>query len=231
MTDQLHRTLARLHREVSALYFVLLLMALVVVTRIGFLLYKAEVEEIWPLLPPLIALLAAVLVSRTANRVIVHADSVRMDDRKRAIVQTTHHLIAITQDLESRVNYARKIFEEGGRPAIALVKIAESIESRYETLLQRDAYTYLPGNLVDIIAKMSGTIYGLSTLAAGIDKTLGGAAAAAAKMPAGRDTPIVAQLDGTLKEISKLIDGLFELRYSVDGKKHERKTAHGASET
>ncbi|SFM36074.1 hypothetical protein SAMN05421863_102520 [Nitrosomonas communis] len=93
----------------------------------------------------------------------------REDEHRKKIVQTTHHLIAITQDLLGRIWYVRKIFNEAENyPLYILPKIAASIEDRYETLLERDAYQYLPASCVDIITRISGNIYGISIVAQGI---------------------------------------------------------------
>ncbi|PKO77739.1 MAG: hypothetical protein CVU21_06745 [Betaproteobacteria bacterium HGW-Betaproteobacteria-15] len=57
---------------------------------------------------------------------------------------------------------------EGNRPLGALTQNADTIEKRYEALYDRELYRFLPGDVIDAIGAMSGSMFGLSALVAGI---------------------------------------------------------------
>ncbi len=161
------------------------------------------------------------IVTLSAKRLIENGRIQREDDRRVEIVQVTHHLIAVSKDLKQRVGYAKELLTKGDKPAFVLVEIAKSIEARYESLYEKDLYKYLPGNCVDIITRISGSIYGIVTLATGINVLTS-------------NTPMV-QLKDILNngntnqssnenekinkledEIQDLIDKLFALRVSLE---------------
>jgi hypothetical protein len=217
MVHPLQRAFDSLNREIQALAIVLVLFVGVLVARVILLVYSEDIDEVWSLLPHLATVVASLLIARVANRVTVHADIGRANERNRDIVRTTHHLIAIAKDMRQRVGYLRTIFAEGGRPVVAMVQIAQSIEARYEVLLERDSYTYLPGNCVDLITRMSGDVYGIGVIAAGVNETLKGPAAALITVPPPeKNHGPIARLDALTKEIQALLDGLFALRRSID---------------
>lgn len=228
MAHPLQRAFDSLNREIRALAIVLVLFVGVLVARIMFLVRSDDIDKVWSLLPHLATVVASLLIARVANRVVVHADIGRTNEQNRDIIRTTHHLIAIAKDMHQRVGYLRKIFAEGGRPAIAMVQVAQSIEARYELLLERDSYTYLPGNCVDLITKMSGDVYGIGVIAAGINETLKGPAAALVSVPPPEKNQIpITRLDALTKEIDALLDGLFALRHSIDEDGHLQASKEG----
>lgn len=192
--------------------------------RAVILIYDCQYQDFWPLLTNVVPLLSVLVVVRVANRLISNGNILREDDRRQEIVRTTHHLIAITKDLLARVGYAKLIIAEGGRPTIALVQIVKSIEDRYETLLQRDGYKYLPGPCVDIITCISGDVFGIAVLAEGINKQAASDKPALAVMPIpasdnGHPSP---RFDDLMKNLQKLLDHLFELRLSVEVTKEKQ---------
>jgi hypothetical protein len=158
-----------------------------------------------------------------ANRQIYFGKIIREDDRRQEIARTTHHLIAITKDLLVKVDYLKTILIEGGRPYLAITQLSKSIEDRYETLLQRDAYRYLPGECINIITRMSGSIFGIGCLADSVKQSISDKPESALITILGKtDIPSSSSLDNLIVDIKALIDQLFILRNSIDVKEGKK---------
>jgi len=69
----------------------------------------------------------------------------------------------------AQVEYVKIMLASGKRPTFVFGKVTENIERRYETLLERDAYQFLPGKCFDIIINMSGSIFGIGARAEGLN--------------------------------------------------------------
>jgi hypothetical protein len=220
MIESIVNEYRRSDRDIDALTYVVIAFLVAFAVRAAILIYECRYQDIWPLLPQVVPLLAVLVVVRVANRLISNGNIIREDDRRQEIVRTTHHLIAITQDLRARVGYAKAMLTEGGRPPIAIVQIAKSIEDRYETLLQRDGYKYLPGSCVDIITRISGDIFGIGVLAEGVKQaTADKPALALMPMHTNGDHSPPPRLDDLMKDLQELLDCLFELRQSIEVEK------------
>lgn len=217
MIESLVKKYKRSDRDLDALTYVVIAFLLVFAGRAAILIYGSQYRELWKLLPQVVPLLSVLVVVRVANRLISNGNIIREDDRQQELVRTTHHLIAITTDLLAKVGYATTILTEGGRPHIVLIEIAKSIEDRYETLMQRDGYRFLPGPCIDIINRISSGIFSIRVLAAGMSIATADKAAIA-QMPVapngGRPPP--PGFDGLKKDLQELLDLLFELRKSID---------------
>lgn len=210
----------RSNRDIDALTYVVIAFLLLIIGRTAQLIYECQYQALWQLLPQAVPLLSVLVVVRVANRLLSNGIILREDDRRQEIVRTTHHLIAIAKDLKARVGYVKSTLTKGGRPSFALVQIAKSIEERYETLLERDAYKYLPGSCVDLITRMSGDIFGIMLLAEGVRQaTSDKPTFSLAPMPAGSDRQPPPRFDELMEEIQLLIDQLFEVRYSIEAAK------------
>ncbi|MGM9514240.1 hypothetical protein ACS5PK_08310 [Roseateles sp. DB2] len=208
-------------RDVTALGCVVALFLALLVGYAMWLGFERKYDELLKLMPQAIPLLSVLVVVRVANRALLNADIIRIDDRRQEIVRTTHHLIAIATDLKERVGYAKAMFIEGGRPIIAFVQISKSIEDRYEALLDRDAYKYLPGPCVDLISKMSADIFGISTLAGLVGlKISEKSELATSLMPANIAPEVSLRFDSLLAEIAEVIGHLFALRSSIEPAKN-----------
>ena len=168
MIESIVNEYRRSDRDINALTYVVIVFLGAFAGRAAILIYECRYQDLWSLLPQVVPLLSVLVVIRVANRLISNGKIIREDDRRQEIVRTTHHLIAITNDLRARVGFAKAMFTEGARTPIAIVQIANSIEDRYETLLQRDGYKYLPASCVDIITRISGDIFGIGVLAEGV---------------------------------------------------------------
>ncbi|MDR7271014.1 hypothetical protein J2X20_003672 [Pelomonas saccharophila] len=216
MIESLVKVYTRSDRDIGALTYVVVAFLTAFAVRAAMLVYERKFDDVWPLLPQAVPLLAVLVAVRVANRLLSNNNIIREDDRRQELVRTTHHLIAITKDLRARVGYAKAILTDGGRPRIALVQIAKSIEDRYETLLQRDGYRFLPGSCVDIITRISGDVFGIAALAEGIKQvTAAEPNSAFVLVPAKGDSPLSPQLDTLMADLQQLLDQLFELRDSI----------------
>jgi hypothetical protein len=220
MIESLVSDYKQVDRDIDALTYVVLTLLVLIIGRAALLIYESQFSALWQLLTYVVPLVSVLVVVRVANRLLLNGNIIREEDRRQEIVRTTHNLIAIANDLKARVGFVKTILAEGRIPLIALVQVAKTIEERYETLLHRDAYKYLPGACVDIITRMSGDIFGIGVLAEGLRLTT-------TEKPESALTPITANEDGSLpprldelmSEIQQLIDLLFEVRGSIEAKK------------
>jgi len=159
---------------------------------------------------------SALLVAFAGKRQIAHSTLIREDDRRQDIVRVTHHLLAIATDLNSHVTYFNTLLIKGDRPVFVLRELATTIENRYETLLERDAYKYLPGGAVDLICQMSGSIFGIRMLSYGLEKAITDQQLISINSVMLNREAQVNSVNHLLKEITKLIDHLYELRSALD---------------
>lgn len=218
MIESLIRDYKRSERDIKALIYAVVVLLAVIIFRAVQFSYESQYQALWQLIPQAIPLLSVLVVACVADRLLLNFKIIREDDRRQEVVRTTHHLIAITQDLQARVGYVKKMLTEGGRPSIAFIQIAKTIEARYETLLQRDAYRYLPGSYVDIIMRISGSIFGIVALAEGV-RTATSGKSALALMPVNNDLTLQPQFDDLMNDLELLLDQLFELRRSIEDTK------------
>ena len=203
-------------RDINVLVLVLVVLWLILVGRAMLFTYERNFEELWSLLAPAIPVIAAILVARVASRLIVNGQIIREDERRQDIVRISHHLIAITKDLKNRVSFVAKALE-GGTPMLAILQITESIENRYETLLERESYKYLPGSCVDIITSISGSIYGISLLSASFKQVAASSPIKALESTSNQNFERqISQLNNLVVDLQKLLDELFVLRYKVN---------------
>lgn len=212
------RIFKRLELQISLLTYFSLVMLAAVVFRGVQLAHLQKIDELWKLIAYASPLCAAILAARIANRAIVNDDLNRGNERRLEAVQMTHHLIVITQDMEGRVFSMLNTLRQGQRPLFLLPSLAKTIEERYEVLLERSPYKYLPGDCVDLITHMSGSIFGLARFADGIANSVPNANPLLS-LPAfqGLDNQEWTKpFDKLLQDLKTLIDRLFEIRKSID---------------
>jgi hypothetical protein len=99
---------------------------------------------------------------------------------------------------------------KGGLTPAGYIVICDSIEARYESYFEKDIYKHLPGDAVNIINSMSGSIMGIISAIAGLKANITNLGAV---LPPTTSPPPVEDL---LKEIKDLKDKLYELRTSID---------------
>ena len=63
---------------------------------------------------------------------------------------------------------------EDSRPLAAVRQNAEALQLRYESLYDRDLYRYLSGETINAITNLSGSLFGISALAAGLSSSMDG---------------------------------------------------------
>lgn len=215
--DRLVRKFERLDKDIEVLSNVLLVFIVLLFARVALLIYEHRFDELWAILAPMTALVAALLVARVATRLITNNNIIKEDDRRRDLVRVTHHLLAVAQDLLARVGYVKVLLSTGNRPVFALGEIVSTIERRYETLLERDSYQYLPGPSVDLIIRISGSIFGICTLARGLEKvTTDKPLASIDSVLLSDREQQVAKLGDLMDDLNKLIDQIYEVRGSID---------------
>lgn len=204
-------------RDVDALSWLLGCMVLVVVGRAIVVLYQAEYDLLWPMLPASIPIIAALLVVRVANRQITYGTLTRADDKRQDLVRVTHHLIAIIQDMRQRVGYLHSLLDGGKATPLVLDQITTTIERRYESLMEPDAYKYLPGPCIDIIVSISGSIFGLATMAKGVSQMAAANPIYSATGSVPQSSPeVISQLSKLKTDITRLLDGVYEVRNGVE---------------
>ena len=223
MIEVLVKKFDQIEKDVNVLTSALSLLMLLILLRAAYFLYAKDFESIWNLLGPLTPVTAGLLVSRIASRAIVHGQVQREDDRRREIVRVTHHLLAVTKDLKSRIGYFRKLMEEGDKPISLICSLAKSIEKRYETLFEREVYQLLPGKSIDLINNLSGSIYGILAKA----EVLGAASVSNSQVSirelAGITAASYAEKVSELQdEIQLLIDQIYDVRMALDIRNDEK---------
>jgi len=166
--QQLDLALSHAERDLRVIQAIVLTLLAVLLVYAADLIYKQDWQALLALLPPTTAACAAVLVAKTATRLLTYNMLIRAGDRSQDVVRCIHHSMALVNDLRSRVRYMKLALVEGNRPLGALTQNAETIEKRYEALYDRELYRFLPGDVSDAIGAMSGSMFGLSALVAGI---------------------------------------------------------------
>ncbi|RJE77590.1 hypothetical protein BGP78_00885 [Pseudoalteromonas sp. MSK9-3] len=152
-------------RDIKWLTWLLITYCCLVLFRIIYCLYNKDFNYLFEgakyLLPPLTTL----LVVNVANRLIINNRILETNEHRVETVQSTHHAIVIVKDLKAKVGYVKHCIENN-RPPIALVEVAARIEVRYESLFEHNLYKYLQGESIDLIARISGSIFGIQVFAA-----------------------------------------------------------------
>ncbi len=202
----LYRRLVLAERGLTGVQAVILVLLLFLLGYAAWLVCMRDWPTLVSLLPSAITACAALLVAKTATRLLTYNMLVRADDRAQDIVRVTHHSMAVINDLRSRVSYMKITLSEGHRPLVALTQNAETIQRRYETLYDRELYLYLPGSVIDAIGALSGAVFGLSTLVAAVASALDGKGHLI--IPSG-NTPDQLALVQAISNLESELDALF----------------------
>lgn len=166
--QQLDVAMSHAERDLRVIQAIVLALLAVLLGYAACLIYKQDWQALLALLPPTTAACAAVLVAKTATRLLTYNMLIRADDRSQDIVRCIHHSMALVNDLRSRIQYMKAALVKGDRPLAALTQNADAIEKRYEALYDRELYRFLPGDVSDAIGAMSGSMFGLSALVASV---------------------------------------------------------------
>ncbi len=154
--------LNKAERDVNALSYLVIVIFVSILGYSGVLIYQEEFGGALELLAPIITLVSVLLASRVASRLLGYNKITKVDDARRDAARVYHYLMAVNNDLTSRVQYAALMLREGKRPIVAFTKNVEVIEKRYEVFFDQEIYKYLNGESIDVICRMSGSIFGLS---------------------------------------------------------------------
>jgi len=204
-------------RDVNVLTNVLIFLLLAILFRAAYLIFNQELNTLWGLLSPFTSLAAALLVSKTASRLILNGQVIREDEKRQEVVRVTHHLMATTKDLKARVGYFKKLMVEGDKPIAIMLGLAKSIEQRYESLFEREPYKYLPGESVDLINNLSGSIYGIQSTAEILKNASATNPLILIKTLTGQTSEQYASMmDKLLTEIQTLIDQIYAIRIAIE---------------
>ncbi len=206
-----------LEKDVSALMiFSLFLITLFYIYAIYYL-WNRNLREVLAIVMPFGALISAVLVAKVASRLLTHNKITRAEDDHKDIVRITHHLIAIVSDLRNRVGFTVSSFRDGGRPLVVLIENAVAIEKRYEVLLDREAYRFLSGESVELIGRMSGSVFGLTVLTKALAEIFRDKVNAI--IPTSEDPTrekMIESLESLLKDLDLFEDQIRQLRGTVE---------------
>ncbi|BBN82028.1 hypothetical protein PA25_20130 [Pseudoalteromonas sp. A25] len=203
-------------RDIKWLTWLLITYCCLVLFRIIYCLYIKDFNYLFEgaksLLPPLTAL----LVVQVANRLIINNRILEENEQRVETVQSTHHAIVIVKDLKAKVGYVKHCIENN-RPPIALVEVAARIEMRYESLFERNLYKYLQGESIDLIARISGTIFGIQVFAEQLKQQITCKKELTLEnMPKLNSDKPLNSLDDLLNELDTLLDHLYEIREKIN---------------
>jgi len=171
--NALHLKLLLAERDLTCIQTVVLALLSFLLSYAAWLIYIRDWQTLAELVPPATASCAALLVAKTATRLLTYNMLVHADDRAHEIIRITHHSMAVINDLRGRVHYMKIALSEGNRPLVAITQNAEAIHNLYMSLYDRELYRYLPGNVIDTIVGLSGSVFGLSSLIAGVASAFG----------------------------------------------------------
>ena len=153
----------KLQNEILYLeYFAIFLLGFLTIKLINSL-YENGVKNSTSGLEVLGVIVSVLLISKVASRQIVHEDVSYENIRNKDIVRVTHRLIAVINDLKDKVAFLGKLISEGNKPLTALMQSTEDIKNGYKDLSDKEIYEFLKGDTIDLIASMSGHIFGLTT--------------------------------------------------------------------
>lgn len=154
----------KLQNEIRYLeYFAIFLLGFLSVNLIQSL-YENGVEKSISGFEVLGVLVSVLLISKVATRQMAHEDITHENTRNMSIVRVTHRLIAVIYDLKDKVTFLGKLISEGNKPLTSLRQSIDDIKEGYSSLSDKETYEFLKGETVDLIASMSGKVFGLVTI-------------------------------------------------------------------
>jgi len=118
-------------------------------------------------LQAIIPIAAAWLVLFIADRQLLIENQEKDKQSKLDTVKSLHYLIVIGRDLRARTKHFSFMLtkEEYYVLPHQLEALAIGIEKRYEEMLQeKDSYRFLPGDVLNKLLGLSGSIFGLTSL-------------------------------------------------------------------
>ncbi len=206
--SSIHETLSsfkRIDREIDVLSTLLVVLVGCVLLRIGWLLYGSRIGEIWTSVAVLGALMSALLISKSASRLLLHNQFYKEDERRRDIVRLTHHAMVILNNLTDLVGYVEHYISAGDKPAAVFVGATRAIEEKWSLFYDRDLNQLLTANAYKLVRDMSGSFFGLTSLGRGLESAL---SQQALLMPLPKNH-LSEAMGGNLAELKKQLDNLY----------------------
>lgn len=213
--DALLAEYSGLDRDIRALTILLVGMIFTAAMFAAWNIVKSDVEATWRTAQIIGVLVSALIISKTASRHICHAEIVRKNESDVSVVQRTHQAMAVIADLRQRVLYVKDFIKNSDKPLIALSRNVKSIEAHYQFFYNRNLYELLSPNAVKIIGSMSGTVFGLCTLAEALEHEHGLTAFVPSAKAMHNNGGMQESIDSLLNEIESLDGEIRKVRESI----------------
>lgn len=213
--DALLSEYSALDRDIRSLTILLVGMIFMAAMFTAWNIVKSDAEATWRTAQIVGVLVSALIISKTASRHICHAEVVRKDESDISVVQRTHQALAVIADLRQRVLYVKDFLQNSDKPLIALSRNVKSIETHYQFFYDRSLYELLSPNAVEIIGSMSGTVFGLCTLAEALEHDHGLTASVSYSNAMHNSSGMQESIDSLLNEIESLDGEIREIRGSI----------------
>jgi hypothetical protein len=136
--------------------------------------------------------------------------------RRQNIVRITHHLIATINDMRSRVHYVETTLTRSDRPLAAVIANVKVLQTRYESLFDREAFEYLPGPAIDLLSNMSGSFFGMLTLFGSLEGFVQKNPGLLFKNEGEDRSKLIDSTKKLFGELDALLDMVYEVRRSID---------------
>lgn len=203
-------------RDINWLSLLLVTYSFFILCWIIYCVYNRDFNFIFEGTKSLLTPLTGLLVVRISNRLIINNRILEANEQRVEIVQSTHHAIIIVKDLKAKVEHVKYCIENN-KPPIALIEVASRIEIRYEALFEHSLYKFLQAESMDLISKISGTIFGIQILAGQLKQQFAcNKELTLEQILILNSNNIQESLDDLLNELEKLLDHLYEIRGTIN---------------
>jgi hypothetical protein len=192
-------------REINVLTYSVITLVSCVFLRISWLIYHSDIKSIWPSVAVLGALMSALLISKSASRLILHNQLYKEDEQRRKVVRLTHHAMVVLNNLTDLVKYIKHHIEDANKPTTVFIGAAKEIGEKWDLFYDRELNRLLTPEAYKLIRSMSGSIFGLTSLGRGLEATLSPQALVA---PLQKHQEHEAILD-SLEELNNQLDSLY----------------------
>lgn len=170
--------------------------------------------EVNDLATSIVTIISILAVTEIAKRSIVYDAAKQHKDKVLSTMKESHYLIAILKDLKAKVEYIKTSISDGGVPVYSLAIVTKSIEERYETLLNNQAYEYIQGVTIDKITDLSGSIFGIRIFSDGLSIIDNKNPFEDVRNKA--NPKLITSLSVLVSDIDSIIEDLYKLRKSLE---------------
>lgn len=215
-------------RDIRCISYVLLAFVAIFGGRVAYLLLLGE--SAWPALGTLATSLSALLVVKNVQQSLLRGDLQRADDRRLAIVRVTHHLMLIVGDMRNHANFLK---DKAGlmetTPSLVYITAAETIVDRYEALLDREIYQYLPGPSVKLVENISAWVLGLKSSASVVTEVTNGNLRTPMSQVFSPGNKLVEHFDSLIADLNALDSAVRMLRNELEEEMTQESAVAGHS--